>query len=459
MLLQQGEGCIVVGVSDFRCPGRGPTQVWIVALITVFSCPCLMLGQRSAGHNRRPLICVHDCSNSAYETTSDDDLKSFNQVMALQGTPEQSATLLSLVHELQLAKGQLQALRGISGKSSAPQKTSDTIAALDQPIAKIRTQTQSFLASFSAAQKSGLKDLSKKVEDADSELGKQLAALEEVASHSKTAYEQLADCAANVDKTLANVEEGQLALAREMGIILPSTELTFNLAATNSVNVGASVVSIPVSGIISRTSSADGQDVFAATFVADLSDLQDRITDILRSQVAQSPLCGERIELRQAMLIREAPASRVFTRIHVERWICPPGERGEPTEVAAGEGSLELKLMPLIERDRKVGLNAQISHVDGNDFVRDSLLGEAGHVLKDKITASLVSVVQEAADFKLLLPSKAQQSAIMNKAEFQHAGARLALVLDGGLELSDQQTQEFASEIRQRFSAQQISSP
>lgn len=444
--------------SDFRFPGRGPTLVRVVAVIAVFSCRCTMLGQRNAGHTGRPLICVHDCSNSAYETTSDDELKDFNRVMALQGTPEQSATLVSLVHDLQLAKTQLQTLRGSLAKSPAHKRISDAIAALHQPVAKVRTETQSFLASFSAAQKSGLKDLTKKAEDADSELDKQLAALDEVAS-AKTAYEQLADCAANIDKALANVEKDQLALGGEMGIILPSTELTFNLAATNSMNVGASVISIPVSAAISRTSSADGQNVFAATFVADLSELQDNITDILRSQVAQSPLCGERIDIREAMLIREVPASRVFTRIHVERWICPLGERGEPTEVAAGEGSLELKLMPLIEKDRKVGLDSQISHVEGNDFVRDSLLGGNGHMLPDKITASLVSVMQKAADLKLLLPSAVQQSAIVNKAEFEHAAGRLALVLDGGLEMSDQQIQGFVGEIKQRLSAQQKSAP
>jgi len=350
-------------------------------------------------------------------------------------------------------------LQGMSGKSPAPERIPDAMAALDPSIARIRTQTQSFLASFSAAQKLGLKDLTKKVEEADSELGTQLAALDEAASYPKAAYEKAVACAVSVDKTLANVEEDQLALAREMGIILPSTELAFNFAAANSLNVGESVISIPVSGNISRSSSVDGHNVFAARFVADLSDLQEQITDILRSQVAQSPLCGERIDIREAMLMAEAPASRVVTRIHVERWICPPGGRWGPTEVATGEGSLELKLMSLIDKDGKLDLDSQVSHVDGNDFVRELLLGDAGHMLRDKISASLVSLLQKAADFTRLLPSLAQQSAMAHKAEFQHAAGHLALVLDGGLEFSDQQTQEFASEIKQRVSAQQESSP
>ena len=445
--------------ADFRLLAAGPKLGRIIAVIAMSVCPCAMLGQRNGEHSRRPLICVHDCPNSADAETPEDDLKGFNQAMALQGTPEQSAALVSLVHELQLAKAPLQTLQGMSGKSPAPERISDAIAALHPSIARIRTQTQSFLASFSAAQKLGLKDLTKKVEEADSELGTQLAALDEAASYPKAAYEKAVACAVSVDKTLANVEEDQLALAREMGIILPSTELAFNFAAANSLNVGESVISIPVSGNISRSSSVDGHNVFAARFVADLSDLQEQITDILRSQVAQSPLCGERIDIREAMLMAEAPASRVVTRIHVERWICPPGGRWGPTEVATGEGSLELKLMSLIDKDGKLDLDSQVSHVDGNDFVRELLLGDAGHMLRDKISASLVSLLQKAADFTRLLPSLAQQSAMAHKAEFQHAAGHLALVLDGGLEFSDQQTQEFASEIKQRVSAQQESSP
>lgn len=442
--------------AGFRIVGAQPRPVRIIVVLALLSCACLMQGQRNGEHGRRPLICIHDCSNPG-DAAPDDDLKDFNQMMALQGTSEQSAALVSLGHELQFTKEQLQILRPISGNIPASQKISGPLALADQSVAKLHTEIQEFLGSFSPAQKSGLKEISKKVEEADSELAKQLAGLDQVAKYSNTAYQQVGESAASVDKTLANIEEDQLALARDMGIILPSTELTINFATTNSVNIGATSIVIPVSADISRISAVNGVNVFAAKIVADMSDLQDNIAELLRPQIEQSPACGEHIELQEAMLIPEAPASRIFTRLHVERWICPSGGRWGATEVATGEGSVELRLVPLIEKDGKLALTAQISHVDGDDFARDSLVGENGHMVPDKITASLVSVVQKAADVKALLPPAVQQSALVNKAAFQHAAGHLALVLDAGLELSDQQTQGFVSEIKQRWSAHQIS--
>lgn len=418
-----------------------------------------MLGQRNGEHGRRPLICIHDCSSIASSRAADDDLKGFHQVMAVQGTPEQSTALVGLVNELQTAKEQLQKLRGMATKSPASALNSDGIVVFDQSLAGIRTRSENFLGSFSDAQKSGLKDLTKKMEESNAELGREEAGLHEASARPNTTYADVATGFSGMDKTLANVEEDQLALAREMGIIVPTTELVFNLTAANPMSVGGSVMSVPVSGTISRTSSVDGHNVFAAKFVADLTDLQGNIKEILRSQVAQWPACGQRIDVQEAMLLPEAPASHIFARIHMERWICLPGERGEGTEVASGEGSLDLKLIP-IEKQGKLGLKSEIRHVDGDAFVRGSLSGDAGQALEEKITRSLISAMQEAADLKLLLPSAARESTIVDKAEFQPAAGGLALVLDGGLEFSDQQTQEFASQIKQQsLSAQQRSSP
>ena len=48
----------------------------------------------------------------------------------------------------------------------------------------------------------------------------------------------------------------------------------------------------------------------------------------------------------------------------------------------------------------------------------------------------------------------------MDKAQFQQNAGHLALLLNGRLELSDQQTQEFANQVKQQqLSAQQGSSP
>jgi len=439
------------------CVADGRFRLPVLALIVVLSCPCVMLGQRNGGHSRRPLICVHDCSTSADEATPEDELKGFNATMALQGTPEQSTALISLVHDLQATKDKVQT---VQPNAAGPQKISGTIVVVDQSIAKLNTDTQGFLESFSPAQRAGLKDACKKVEDADSQLIKELGALDQVVKDPKAVYQQVTDSAATVAKTLGTVEEGQLALAREMGIILPSSELVFHLEATNSTNIGKTRISIPVSTDLSRTSSVNGDNVFTAKIVADLSDLQDNIVPVLRSQLPPSATCGERIELREAMFVAEPPPSRLFTRVHVERWICSPGGRwGGPTEIASGDGSVELWITPGIEKDGKLDIDCQISRADGNDFARDSLLGDVGKVLKDAITTSVGLVIQNITA-PHLQPTSPGSSPAMDKAQFQQNAGHLALLLNGRLELSDQQTQEFANQVKQQqLSAQQGSSP
>jgi hypothetical protein len=434
-----------------------PKLVWMFGLIVILSFPCVMQGQRNGGHNRRPLICVHDCSNSADSATPEDELKDFNQVMALQGTPEQSAALVTLTDDLQLAKKQLHAVRPISGKTLASQKTSDAVALVDKSIAELRSQTQAFLGSFSPAQKSGLKELAKKIEETDADLGKQVSVLDEVAKYPTSTDQQLGDSTASVDKSLSNVEQEQLVLARQMGIILPSTELTFNVTSTNSMNFGTTEISIPVSADISRTSSVDGNNIFAEKVVADLSNLQDKIREILRTQIERAPACGERTEIREAMLVTDAPAIRIFTRVHVEHWICPGGH-GQAMEVATGEGSLELRLTPSVEKDGKLGLDSQISHVDGDVFARDLLVGDVGQMFKEKITAAVAACIQKAAQPQLL-PTSAGPLTNADRPEFRQTAGRLALVLNERMQLSDQQTQAFASQMKQYMSAQQRSSP
>jgi hypothetical protein len=449
-----GSHAVRNGNGGLRLVGAGCKLLPIIVVIAVLSVPCIMQGQRNSGRSHGPLICIHDC-RTGDDGTPDDGLKDFNQLLALQGTPEQTGALLSLAGEVQLAKNQI---RPLAGKALASPNISDTVALVDKSVAKLHTETQVFLGSFSPAQKSGLKDLAKRVEEADAELGKQVIAFDELVKGSTTADQRLSDCAGGVDKALSNVERGQVALASEMGIILPSTELTFSLTSASSVSIGTTAISVPVAADITRTSSADNSNAFVAKIVADLSDLQDKISEILRTQMEQSHACGERTEVQESMLVPDAPASRIFTRVHVERWICPPTGRGEPMEVASGEGSLELKLIPSIEEDGKFGLNSQISHVDGNDFARDLLVGNVGQMLKDKITSAIASSVQKAAESQFV-PTFPGESATMDKAQFQQAGARLTLVVNEHVRLSDQQTQEFATRVKQYLSAQQRSSP
>jgi hypothetical protein len=394
-----------------------------------------------------------------------DDLKDFHRAMAVRASAQQSAAFASLVQDAQAASAQLQAFRESLQKVPASSALSDRAATLDQAIEKVRTGSKNFLASFSSVQKSGLKDIAKKLAKADSDLAKQIKALDQIVQTPKPDSEQIANSAANLDKALASFQSEQLALGTEMSILLPSDgqKLAFNLPpVTSAINIGGQPISIAASGVASRTSAENGLNLFSLKLIANLSDLQQNITGILRSQLTRSPRCGERIEIQRATLAPLAPASLVVAHLHLERWVCPPGPGGEsPMEVAAGDGEIEVKLTPSLEQNAGLRLVSEITRVDANGFLRDMLRsGDLGATLRDQIAASLLSALQKGTDLKATLPAAAQESATIQKAQFQTAGAdQLSMVLDGQLQLSDDQTKQFATQLKQRLSAQGASPP
>ena len=389
-----------------------------------------------------------------------DDLKNFHQAMAVQATDEQRAAFVKLAQYTQDAGDRLKTFRDLLPKVSASSPLSDRATTLDQAIEQARASNKNFLASFSSKQKSGLKDIAKKLEKADSDLDKQVKTLDQIVQTSRSDGEPIASSTASLGKELASFQDEQLALGREMGILLPTDgqNLTFNLPkVTNSFNVAGRPVSIPASGIVSRQSAGtpagtpneNGRNLFSLKLTADLSDVQLYITALLRSKITLSPRCGERLEIRQATLTPMAPASLVVARLHFERWICPPGQES-PMEVAGGDGTIEVKLTPSVEQNARLGLISEITRVDAERFLRDMLRsGDLGDTLREQIAASVLSAMQKGTDLKATLPPAAQPSATLQKAQFQDAGAgQLSLLVEGQLQFSEEQTQQFAAQLK-----------
>src|SRR5208282_4856633 len=174
---------------------------------------------------------------------------------------------------------------------------------LDQVIEKACAGNQNFLTSFSSTQKFGLEDIAKKLAKADVELDRQIKALDQIVQIVQTAKpgsEQISSSVSSLNKALAAFQNEQLALGREMSILFDPAgqDVTFSLpAVTNSINVSGMPLSIPASGAISRTSAPapaatpadNGQNLFSLKLVADLSDLQQDTTAILRSELNRSP--------------------------------------------------------------------------------------------------------------------------------------------------------------------------
>ncbi len=446
--------------------------------IALLSTPCRMLAQRGGGaHVAKPVICVYDCPNTEGRSSLN-DLKEFQRVMAMQATPEQRAAFAKIAQYTQAASDQLQAFRESFQKTPASSPLSERATDLSQDIAKARAGNQNFLTSFSSVQKSGLKEITSKLEKADSELDKQVKALDQIVQSPKPESEQVAGATTALDKALTSFQNEQLALGGEMSIIFPSAgqNLAFSLPqVTNSIDIAGQSVAIPASGAISRmspatsagssagtlagSSSEDGHNLFSFRLVADLSDLQQNITGLLRSELNRSPRCGDRIEVQDATLIPTIPSGLVIAHLHFEHWICTPGQ--SPMEVADSDATLEVKLTLSVVPTTGLALTAEITRVQAEGLLRESLRsGDLGFNLRDQIAASLLSALKKGADLKTTLPPVAKDLATIQKAQFDDAGAdQLSLVLDGQLQLTDEQTKQFATQLNQRLSAQKTPAP
>jgi len=386
-----------------------------------------------------------------------DGLRDFHRAMAIQATPEQRAAFTKVSQYTEAAGDQLHAFRESLRQVNASSPLSERTTALDQAIARARVGNQNFLTSFSPAQKSGLKDTAGKLEKADSDLDKQIKTLDQILQTPKPDAELAAASAAALDKGLAGFQNEQLALGSEMSILFPAAGegVTFTLPqVTNSIDIAGQPITFPASGGVSRTSAENGVNLFNLKVVADLSDLQQNVTEILRSQLDRSPRCGERIQVLQATITPLAPASLVVASLHFERWVCA-GQQS-PTEVAGGEATIDVKLTPSVAPNTGLALASEMSRVQADGLLRDLLRsGDLGVTLRNQITAALLSALQKGANLKATLPPAAQNSATLQKAEFQDAGSdQLTMILDGQLQFSDEQTTQFAAQLKQRLAAQ-----
>lgn len=419
-----------------------------------------LLAQHGGGRGTRsrPFICVYDCSEpSEGIDLTNSDLKRFEQLMAVQATAQQGAAFARAQQDAENASKQLKSFRQVLERSPATLQSDDS-STLSQFIEKARTSNQSFLASFSDPQKSGLKELITKAANADADLGKETAVLNGVIE-AHQAPANIASVAGRIETALGGLQSQQLALAREMSI-LPSDEkdLAFHLPQViNSTDIGGQQVSMPVAGEAIRSSVSDGRSLFDLRLVVDLSDLQENVTDIFRSRLTGAPRCGQRVEVQQATLLPQSAGSLAELHLRHERWICPPGAgSGREILFAAGNASVEIKLVPSADENGHLHLLAALGHVDADEVFRDSLLnGPLGAALTSQVSDLVLSAMKKGADLGTILPPAAHQAVTIQKVQFQAGGAgQLRLVLDGQLRFSEEEMKEFAAQLKQRLSAQ-----
>jgi hypothetical protein len=373
-----------------------------------------------------------------------DSLKNFHQALAVQATSQQIAGFQQLVMNVSAAHDQLAAFA--SAKSPR-----DGIAALDQSLESARGATKKFQDGLSEEQKSGLREILRRLEKADSDLAQEARRFDQSVG-SETAG--TAPNAANLDTALASFSNEQLAMGREMGITLASAQdVSFNLPPVkNPVNLGGRTISVAASGVLAQTVAQGDLRTFRLDSTLDLTDLQQNISAIMNALLREGSACGERLAVRSANILPAPPASLLVLQLHFERWLC--AGQSSPTELAESDGSVEVKVTPSVQNSA-LKMAAEFSRINATGMMADDLRsGDLGDDLRDKVSKSMLLAVQTGGDFKTTLPQSLQNAATLDNAKFQDGGAGiLRMALTGQLRISNEQATALANQLNQALSA------
>ena len=188
-----------------------------LAAILVF-CASSALGQHGGhGGGRRGAP-----GSAGSAGTSNTGLTDFNHALAVQATPDQASRFLSLAKGTEAARKQAQDLLRLAAKADDPSEFSRHVASLKDAVEEVQSGNRFFMKSFSKSQKSGLKEVTKKLDKADSEITKQKKVLNQSLGLPQGDDEGVAGLADKMEKALADFQAQQLSLGKEMGIQVPA---------------------------------------------------------------------------------------------------------------------------------------------------------------------------------------------------------------------------------------------
>jgi hypothetical protein len=393
--------------------------------------------------------------NHASGVDNKDDLRDFHEIMAVQASNEQKAAYATMVKSTAAASAQLQDFVALLGKESNASEVAKRDKSFADAIETARTLNKKFLEGFSEPQKSGLKEITKRLGKADSELAQQARSLDQQAE-ANAASAQMAVTARSVEGFLTGFQREQADLGDEMSISNSkvSSDVAFNIPTVkNKINFAGQAFSVTTSGTISKAVAEAGQSTFAMELTADMSDLQQTITDVLHARLDTSDRCGERITLQTAALTPQEPASLVVVQLHYERWTCGTVfGRESMNEIVEGSGTIEVRLIPAVAQDGSLHLSAKIDRIDAEGLVGDMMRSDAlGNALRDRISDAVLSTLQQGADFKTALPAGARSYATLQRATFQGTGSgKLLALFEGEIRVSNENLTAVTRELQER---------
>jgi ABC-type transporter Mla subunit MlaD len=130
----------------------------------------------------------------------------------VQATDEQTTRFKVLAQYTVVARQQAQALQ-----QAAPEATAIKATALQNSLDDVRRAGRDFLKTFSDAQVSGLKKQTKKLNQSDAAVTKEMKKLSAQMDRTAPRPPALHEAAVHLDQALATLQSDQNGLAKEMG--------------------------------------------------------------------------------------------------------------------------------------------------------------------------------------------------------------------------------------------------
>jgi len=240
------------------------------------------------------------------------------------------------------------------------------------------------------------------------------------------------------------------------GMPVRAQNLTFKIPPVKiPLKIKEQAVTITAWGVVSVRAKDQGTSVFNLQLDADLSELQQNMTDLLSAQLDKEDACGERITIQHGELVPVEPASLATVQLHYERWACAKVLGKEKSKrLVGGNALIEMKLTPAIEKENtELRLVPEVGKIEADGSLGELLRsGTLGAMLRDKIRASILSALEKGTNLSATLPPAIQGHATIQNAQFQDAGGgRLLLVLDGEGRLSREEIQALSKQIKERM--------
>jgi len=166
-------------------------------------------GGRGGGGSRTGSTGVSD--NESQQT------KDFERAAAIHARPEQMTQFQQVTKSEQTARKNTENLLQVAETVERVDLFHHTTA-VTNAVEELQSENEQFLLSFSDGQKSGLKDLRKKLGKANSEVTKENQALARELERKQVSGKQIAEVAKRLDRALREFQATQNAMGSEMGI-------------------------------------------------------------------------------------------------------------------------------------------------------------------------------------------------------------------------------------------------